>query len=92
MKVSDKFRVVIKFGSEDPRGFFVSPFITHPSNQIQQLALLSPIVDLASRILATFNLGLPLVTTGGGRIQLGMVLGEDGYNMETWKTGWTARM
>jgi hypothetical protein len=46
MKVSDKFGVVIKFGSEDPQGVFVSSFITRPSNQIQQLSLLSPIVDL----------------------------------------------
>jgi hypothetical protein len=46
VEVSDKLGVVIKFGREDPRGFFISSFITRPYNQIQQLALLSPIVDL----------------------------------------------
>ena len=40
------------------------------------------------------NLGSPstMIGGGGGWIRLGMVLGEAGSNIETWKTGCTARM
>ena len=34
VKVLNKFRGMIKFGSEDPRGFFVSAFIASPSYEV----------------------------------------------------------
>ena len=49
---------------------------------------------LESRTSEISNSGSPSMMTGGGGgwIRLGMVLGEAGSNIETWKTGCTARM
>ena len=49
---------------------------------------------MESSISVTSYSGSPSMTTGagGGSVQFGIVFGTLGSNIETWKTGWTARM
>ena len=66
---------------------------TSPSYKIQQFACFPPVVYLGVKNLGDFKLGFTTMTGGGGGwIQLGMVLGEAGSNIEMWKTGCTAHM
>ena len=57
MKILIKFGSVIKFGSKDPQGFFISAFIASPSYEVQQFACFPPVVYLGVENLRDFKLG-----------------------------------
>ena len=57
MKDLNKFRSMIKFGSKDPCGFFISAFIASPSYEVQQFACFPPVVYLGVENLGDFKLG-----------------------------------
>ena len=56
MKILNKFGSVIKFGSEDPRGFFISAFIASPLYKVQQFSCFPPVVYLGVENLGDFKL------------------------------------
>ena len=56
MKVGDEFRSVIKLGSQQPRSFFISPFISWPAHQVEQLAVVSSSINFWVKDIGDFIL------------------------------------
>ena len=57
MKIHDKFGSISELISIDPRGFFVSAFVAHPSDKILKFAAMS-VVNLGIKDVRDFELGL----------------------------------
>ena len=57
MKVHNKFGSISKLIGIDPRGFFVSAFIAHPSDKILKFAVTS-VVNLGVKDVRNFEFGL----------------------------------
>ena len=66
MKINDKFGSISELIGIDPRGFFVSAFVTCPSDKILKLAATS-VVNLGIEDVGDLELGLVFNNEGWGR-------------------------
>src|SRR5882672_6580797 len=57
VKIRDKFRSISKFGCKDPRGFFVSAFVTSPADKVKEFSGTSSVVNLGIEDFGNFEFG-----------------------------------
>jgi hypothetical protein len=96
MKVGHNLGHMNEFGHKDPCHFFIGTFITSPADEMQQVARSTMPVGLGVEYFRDLVLGFAVNLDWRRRIRdwvrSGMEFGTKGLSMETWKTGWTARM
>ena len=63
MKVCNKFGSISEFISIDPRGFFISAFVAHPSDKVLKFAVMS-VVYLGIKDVGNLEFGLVLDNEG----------------------------
>src|SRR5882724_2867070 len=87
MEIQDKFGHVSKFSCKYPRGFLVSAFVTHPSDQVQQFTGVTSVINLGIKNFGDFKLGFIIYHDsrwGGAELNQGSGMG--GW-VPTWKHG-----
>jgi len=57
VKIQDKFRSMSKFRCKDPRGFFVSAFVTSPADKVKEFAGTTSVVNLGIEDFGNFEFG-----------------------------------